>query len=102
MLQLLWAKDVCKISRLVVGCYDHDVFDTLLVAKMWGKHVGEWGCSGWVEEQILEARLLEVLRAGICRVIWDLERERVCPWGRRGVSLGEARCEERLKLQLTK
>ncbi len=54
---------------------------------MWGGHIGEWGASGRVKEQIFEARL-EILGAWIRWVIGNVEEESVlgggtgflCPW----------------------
>jgi hypothetical protein len=58
----------------VVG--DDYLADATGIAKMWGGHAREWGRSGWVEEQILEARL-EVLRARIFWMVWDMKKKGV-------------------------
>jgi hypothetical protein len=63
---------------LVVG-YGH-LADATGVSKMWGRHTGEWGCSGRVEEQILEAGL-EVLQARICEMVGDVKKESVLRGG---------------------
>jgi hypothetical protein len=47
MLQLSRAKEVSKVSRPMIG--DDHAGDTTFVTKIWGGHVGEWCCSGWVK-----------------------------------------------------